>query len=442
MILTNDQIYFFVWLCMSIPFSMIYKSLPNGRKFIWMKHTLGLTWSYIAYLTMFGNTAFFIGFIPVIIIWIIGKIMINIDNDKKRGFVCLGVWIGCLIYLSAFHINRMMIYWLLPVIDSTTTHMMITIKLTQFITEQHYKRYNNRYPSLLEWIGFIYFIPSMLVGPTCTLEEYQTFITYNNTDTTTQTKKQTSSLFVKASILLVLGCIGLWIYPPTWMLTDMFSNLTFFKKLLFVYISMLLIRCKFYFIWTISEIAYIVSGSSTFVKFKGRNVDILETEFPTNIYGLTNGWNKRTNEWLKNCVYKPLESLQFQQIYCILVTNLISAVWHGFYPGYYITFIFGGVCTLLGRIWRKQISSRINKIRIPLIVKIYNLLKIPIMILIISFGAIPFNLCSLQYTIQAFNKLQWYGVIIITIGWTIIGIVNIVPRFINQPQMFDNTKNE
>ena len=33
----------------------------------------------------------------------------------------------------------------------------------------------------------------------------------------------------------------------------------------------------------------------------------------------------------------------------VLLTNMASAIWHGYYPGYYVSFVFAGVGTLAGR---------------------------------------------------------------------------------------------
>ena len=445
MILSNDQLLFLGWLCGSIPSSSVYRSLPSNPKFIWMKHIISIVWCFVMYLTVFGSIQFFIGIVPVMLTWIIGLLMNNLRKQRKI-YAVLAVWIGSIGYLSAYHINRIMKYGLFPLIDSTTMQMMITIKLTQFITENYYSRYSDgRYPTFLEWLGFIYFIPSFLAGPVLSLEEYQNFIKYHSSTTneyTHSTTSQISILIYKGSLLMVMALLGLTVYNPKMFLSEQFSAMSFTEKLAYSYVIMLLFRCRYYFIWTMTEISYIVSGASTFVQFKGRNTDILDTEFASNVYGITNAWNKKTNAWLKECVYKPLSNAKYKQWQCILTTNMVSAIWHGFYPGYYITFVLGGTSTFLGRMWRKQISSRIDKLEIPIITQVYNLCKIPVTMTLATFVSIPFGLFSLTSTISVYNSLRWYGLIMIIMGWGIVIGIPRISRFTSNHQMLQNSKDD
>lgn len=54
-------------------------------------------------------------------------------------------------------------------------------------------------------------------------------------------------------------------------------------------------------------------------------------------------WNKRTNVWLRSVVY---ERGGRNKVY---YTYALSALWHGFYPGYYLTFASGALFTIAGR---------------------------------------------------------------------------------------------
>lgn len=443
MVLSSDQIYFVLCLILSVPSSILFKSFPAGTRFDWIKHTFSIVWSFLVYRLLFSNIDYLICLIPVILVWIAAKMMNKYPSIK--GHICITTWIGCIGFLSALHINRMTKYWYLNTIDSTTVHMMITIKLTQFITDKYKHSERDKHnPSFLEWMGFIYFIPSLLAGPVLTFEEYINFIIYSrNSETKDETRKKINQcwkLLPKALGLVTMAIIGFIWYSPFYMISESFSNLSFTRKLLYMYISMLLLRCKYYFVWTISEIAYVISGASPFVTFRGRNVDILQVEFASNTHSITNGWNKKTNEWLKTSVYQTLAAKGYAKHYCIITTNLISAVWHGFYPGYYITFILGGTCTFIGRIWRKHVSSYVNKTQHPIIVKIYNFSKIPIMMLILSFCGMPFNLYSLKYSLKAYNELYWVGPIIIALGLSCILIGKLFVRFTNVSQMLSKNK--
>lgn len=50
-----------------------------------------------------------------------------------------------------------------------------------------------------------------------------------------------------------------------------------------------------------------------------------------------------TNRWLRMIVYERVNN------YATILTYALSAVWHGFYPGYYLTFASGALFTFAAR---------------------------------------------------------------------------------------------
>lgn len=59
-----------------------------------------------------------------------------------------------------------------------------------------------------------------------------------------------------------------------------------------------------------------------------------------------------TNRWLRMVVYERVNK------YATVLTYALSAVWHGFYPGYYITFASGALFTFAARTVSKLISDK------------------------------------------------------------------------------------
>lgn len=60
-------------------------------------------------------------------------------------------------------------------------------------------------------------------------------------------------------------------------------------------------------------------------------------------------WNKGTNRWLRSIVYERSGRNK------IIFTYALSALWHGFYPGYYLTFAAGAIFTMASRAVRRNI---------------------------------------------------------------------------------------
>jgi lysophospholipid acyltransferase len=71
---------------------------------------------------------------------------------------------------------------------------------------------------------------------------------------------------------------------------------------------------------------------------------VWDIEFSYDVKDFLNAWNISVHKWLKYYVYlrmiKPGKQLQ---IVPILMTFVVSAIWHGFYPGYFLFFISSGL---------------------------------------------------------------------------------------------------
>ena len=58
-------------------------------------------------------------------------------------------------------------------------------------------------------------------------------------------------------------------------------------------------------------------------------------QFSTSLKVLLDNWNKMTSLWLRYVVYERCRST--------FAVFLFSAFWHGFYSGYYVTFLNGAI---------------------------------------------------------------------------------------------------
>lgn len=82
---------------------------------------------------------------------------------------------------------------------------------------------------------------------------------------------------------------------------------------------------------------------SIFIRIRFANCS--DVQFATNIRDSINSWNMATNRWLRHIVYERVP-----RRYGTLLTFGLSAVWHGFYPGYYMTFASGALIVIAARV--------------------------------------------------------------------------------------------
>lgn len=115
---------------------------------------------------------------------------------------------------------------------------------------------------------------------------------------------------------------------------------SFIEALFYMWASMQVYRCTFYFAWLVSEGANNVAG----LGYAGdaedgtpkwdalTNVRVLRVEVADNLKMVLDNWNMQTQNWLRYVCYERLG------VSSPLPTMLLSALWHGPYLGYYMTF--------------------------------------------------------------------------------------------------------
>ena len=73
-----------------------------------------------------------------------------------------------------------------------------------------------------------------------------------------------------------------------------------------------------------------------------KNINVMKVEFGQNFREILANWNICSANWLKTHIYTRMIQSGWSATVSTYTTNLVSAFWHGFYPGYYLSFITGG----------------------------------------------------------------------------------------------------
>uniref|UniRef100_UPI00398EC7D3 lysophospholipid acyltransferase 2-like isoform X3 n=1 Tax=Pristiophorus japonicus TaxID=55135 RepID=UPI00398EC7D3 len=267
--------------------------------------------------------------------------------------------------------------------------MVITQKVTKLAFELHdglardEKELNpsqkrlavRRIPSLLEYLSYSLNFMGILAGPLSSFNDYITFIEGRNFEVGTNHlangKKSSKHPLNEPSALGAVGCKMLICtvcvimhlslleeFPISYNTDDTFTTTGSIPvRLLYLYVSLLACRPKYYFAWTIADAVnnaagfgfagYDSCGKPRWDLFS--NLNIIKVEFATSMKMFIDNWNIQTALWLKEVCYERCP-------FCpTLLTFLLSAVWHGVYPGYYFTFIAGMLMTLAARAVRNNL---------------------------------------------------------------------------------------
>ena len=138
-------------------------------------------------------------------------------------------------------------------------------------------------------------------------------------------------------------------YHASLVLSDQYMEYGFLRRVWQLEMLGFVTRMKYYGVWHLTEGACILSGMG----FKGvdpktgkvhwnrlQNVNPWGIETAQNSRAYLENWNMNTNHWLRNYMYLRVTPKGKKPGFrASLATFTTSAFWHGFYPGYYLSFV-------------------------------------------------------------------------------------------------------
>lgn len=299
------------------------------------------------------------------------------------------VLVFALSYLSIVHVYRMYYDYGGYTLDVTGPLMIMVQKVTALaysihdgtvpddkLTADQREQRCIKVPTLLEFYSYMFYFHGIMVGPLCFYADYKRFVEGRNyrrdpatglwSDRVTPKEESPSPLFPflqKLVYTFLCAFIMMVIIPqqgtdmlidPEWIATH-----GFFYRLWTMVKNVGWIRFRYYFAWVLADLINNCAGlgySGTDPK-TGRekwslckNVDIRRLEMATSLKVNVESWNKLTALWLRRIIYDRLPpSVQ------LYATYFVSALWHGFYPGYYVTFFSVAFMTMAARKVRRNV---------------------------------------------------------------------------------------
>lgn len=294
---------------------------------------------------------------------------------KKSAFWVFGF---TMVYLASMHIYRMITnYEKWDIRDPTGIYMLSMCKFSFFafsyedgekedkdIYNPHHRSHKIvNLPSFFEYLSYIYFFPTSTYGPSI---EYTDFIDY------IYLKKQYANMSTKKNILLgflrvliafvIIGFYGAFnsSFPPQFIGSEEFGSSNFLYKFIYVNLSSIFTKAKYYGGWTLTY-GILIMGGVSYTEEEVENKEtkkkeikpsyqigyigsIIEIETSSNTRNIIVQWNHPCHLWLKYCLFLRLiyvKKFNFYRNYHLssLVTFISSSFWHGFYPCYYVFFI-------------------------------------------------------------------------------------------------------
>uniref|UniRef100_A0A674P020 Membrane bound O-acyltransferase domain containing 1 n=1 Tax=Takifugu rubripes TaxID=31033 RepID=A0A674P020_TAKRU len=283
-------------------------------------------------------------------------------------------------------------------------------------------------PSPLQYLSYTLNFLSVLVGPCSNYRDYLDFIEGRHISRRLRrlsgacnghnghiTAPDPSPLGAVCRKLLVCSGCMLFFLVVTRSLPirlnvepDFVSQNSFLVRLTYAFFSVQAARPKFYFAWTLADAVNNAAGYG-FSGMDGNgkaswdligNLNILGIETATSFKTFIDNWNIQTAVWLKTVCYDRAPRHR------LALTFILSALWHGVFPGYYFTFITAIPITIAARAIRKSVrhhflSSRGLKLG-------YDVLTWAATQLTICYTVMPFLLLSVEPTFIYYRSMYFH----------------------------------
>lgn len=294
-------------------------------------------------------------------------------------------WVGFVFlmsHMSVSHIRRQ-IANNPSTVDITGTQMVLVIKLSAFcwnvadgqLEEEHLSDFQKdralpALPPLLDFAGYVLFFPSLLAGPAFDYAEYRRWIDTSMFDVPYEVepakrppvrkRRKIPRSGTPATLKALHGLlwVGLFVYlsssfSPGQLVAESYLRYGLFRRIWIMYAVNFVARLKYYGVWTLAEGSCILAGlgyngvDPTTGKISWnrlQNIDPWKVETAQNTRGYLARWNMNTNNWLRNYIYLRVTPRGKKPGFrASIATFLTSALWHGFYPGYYLSFVLASL---------------------------------------------------------------------------------------------------
>ncbi|BFU20997.1 membrane-bound O-acyltransferase family protein [Entamoeba histolytica HM-1:IMSS-B] len=411
---------------LSLPMTYYCRYLPNNPS---LKHKVYGSIGILMSLIVFGPITFSIIFLGLPIYYIAKtyptRIMATITT------------IVLILHLACIHLYKILHTGVVYNLSFSTVHMMYVIKFSTFVWsvvdahENNIKLCEHRkqmmiktYPSLLEFFGYTFFFPGIFSGPSLEYIDYIKFITLEQFKNYPKDKMEGDVPQIPMKMFYKRIGLGITFYMLVWaisifepLLADYYfleapESHGFFFKMFAIWYTGEMALTKYIGTWYVADAMSIIGGFGFTTIKNGKeiwdkftNIDFpvfyLSTSFRNSIVL----WNRYVQNWLSNYIYLNLEGTKLDAFKTV-ITNLVSAFWHGFLPGYYISFGTLALHTELSKLIYKKLTPYIayltknnNKM-----MTLWNIFLIIFTNLSIKYNFCPFFMMTFKASWEMFKQ--------------------------------------
>jgi len=158
------------------------------------------------------------------------------------------------------------------------------------------------------------------------------------------------------------------------------------------------------------------------------NIRPVGIELAPNLRSVTDNWNIQTHNWIKYVCYdRSPASLS------LLLSYVLIALWHGFYPGYWISFVQATVLTKTSRLVRRVVrplflaeGERYNTPNPEMTLKklCYDFMTWFTTTIFLAYNMAPFFLLEFDSSVAFYASVKWIGHIAVGVAFVVLSIID------------------
>jgi len=437
----------FISLFVAIPIGIVYNKLfsyiANNTKIPESQQRL-YRCLYIIIITiylMFVYLSWF-GIVNILISIVFTYGLIKIFKPSLK--LSIVILVCSIIHLLYCHIHRQ--FETVEKFDFTSPFMCLVIKLglyawscydgtqkkDELFNEYQKKACIRKEPSFIEFLAYCLFFPGFFTGPACDYYEFEEILSrkYNEKEEKEGQFEATRNKLIKGLVYTVIYVL-LGDFTYEYLLSKEGLSKSFIYRVIYLTITSVGHRFKFYVAWTLSEASYNLIG----IGYNGVSKDgkplwngivnaSIKLELSENMNSMVNHWNIRTTLWLRHCIYDRINKYlgTTSSVIGIYAVDITSAIWHGTYPGYFLSFLSVASYNPTVKSFRKAISPFVHEKNGPFhqFKPIYDALGVIVTQCIMNFNFAPFILLTFNESNKLWKSFYYYVIVIMAIVFIIL----------------------
>jgi len=249
------------------------------------------------------------------------------------------------------------------------------------------QRLTEAFPSPMDCFAYSFCYVGLFTGP---FFKYRTWLDW--TENGHITKNLSTRPFLAGKLIWIPALAAIhWtikgLFPLDFVDSAEFEELDFWRRCFYMVPTFAVFRTRMYLAWLLAECVAVtavfgaypsscrsrpgdgpqnllalrqqIKSGSISIDFDFetiRNIDIIGVELKPTARTAMRCWNMSVQYWLANYVYKRFSPRR----YGTLVTMLVSAYWHGFHAGYYLSFLTVPLVVAVDDLWAGLVRKKLE----------------------------------------------------------------------------------